>query len=115
MSRGCVLAAEPSNRYLLLQMGGQTPANASGFGTQPSQNMNAAPQQFGGFFGSSTDFNNPFGAAPKSNPLNAPVQPSLGRGQAPGTNGTSGNVPSVFNSIWSSEPADKKYEHQLLL
>ena len=97
-------------------MGGQSSSNASGFDSQPSQNLTAAPHQFGGFFGSSTDFNNPFGsAATKSNPFNTAVQPNLGRGQAPSASNAnpSNNVPAVFNSIWSSEPADKKYESSI--
>jgi hypothetical protein len=82
-------------------------SNPPGFSSQGSQPMVATPQQqqFGGFFGSSTDYNNPFGNSTKANPLNAQAQPPLNMGPAANNNG---NVPSVFNSIWSSEPADKK-------
>ena len=95
-----------SNHRSFLQM---VASNPPGFSSQGSQPMVATPQQqqFGGFFGSSTDYNNPFGNSTKANPLNAQAQPPLNMG--PAANNNNGNVPSVFNSIWSSEPADKKY------
>lgn len=85
-------------------------SNTPGFGSQQGSQQMPMPQQqqFGGYFGSSTDYNNPFGNA-KTNPLNAPVQPQLGVGPAANNNNNGNNVPSVFNSIWSSEPTDKKY------